>query len=81
VKLSLESPPTDNQEVEGARVYWTNPNTVFERAVQLVTEGPAQDLVAGQSILEGLVRTNASSADRWSSLGGVLLKTGHPDKA
>jgi len=80
VELSLESPSTNYREVEGAWVYLTNPNSVFERAVQFLMEGPAQDLRAGQSIVEGVVRTNAASADRWASLGGLLVKTGHPDK-
>ena len=80
LKLSLESPSTNNPEVDGTQLYLTNPNTVFERVVQLLAEGPAQNLAAGQSILEGLVRTNASSADQWSSLGGVLATTGHPEK-
>jgi hypothetical protein len=80
-KLSFEFSSTDRKEVDGFSLYLTNPNPVFERAVQLLSEDSGQDVVEARRLLEGLVRTNAASADRWANLGSVLVRSRDPDKA
>ena len=51
-------------------------NTLVARAYQRIEDGPSQNLVAAKGILKQLVVTNASSAEQWSTLGEVLVKTG-----
>src|SRR5205809_6358063 len=80
IKLSLESASADRQQAGWTHFYLVAPNTLFSRGTQLLEDGPAQDLKAGQSILKGLVQTNPASADRWSDLGGVFLEAGQLDK-
>jgi hypothetical protein len=76
LKLYLESPSLDNQKAVPIHSFLVDSNTLVARAYQQIEDGPSQNLVAAKGILEQLVVTNAASAEQWSTLGEVLVKTG-----
>jgi tetratricopeptide (TPR) repeat protein len=75
-KLDLESRSRDNQGASAIHSLLVDSNTLVARAYQQIEDGPSQNLAAAKGILEQLVVTNASSAEQWSTLGEVLVKTG-----
>jgi tetratricopeptide (TPR) repeat protein len=81
LKLSLESGSLDQQGAEQTHFYLTDPNTLVLRAADRLGAGPGQDLEAGRNILQGLLRTNAASAEFWSNLGAVYVQSAQLDEA
>jgi Tetratricopeptide repeat len=81
IKLSLESESKDRQAQGWTHFYLIDPTTLTLRADGKLVEGPTQNLTVGQSLLEGLLVTDAASAQRWSNLGAVLARTGQIAKA
>ena len=79
-KLYLESRALDDQTVGAIHSFLIDSNTLVARAYQRIDDGPSQDLAAAQRLLEQLVVTNAASAEQWSTLGEVLIKTGQSEK-
>jgi tetratricopeptide (TPR) repeat protein len=75
-KLYLESPLQDSQKLGWTYPYLTEPKTLIARAFQQMEEGPAQNLYAARSIFKELLVANPASAEQWSELGAVLVKTG-----
>ncbi len=75
-KLTLESPSLDSQKVGVIHPFLVDSNTLVTRAYQRIEDGPSQNLADAKKILEQLVITNAASAEQWSTLGEVLVKTG-----
>lgn len=75
-KLYLESPSLDNQKVGAIHSILVDSNTLMARVYQRIEDGPSQDLTSAKLILDQLVVTNAASAEQWSTLGEVLVKTG-----
>src|SRR6266516_7917010 len=80
VKLRVESTSRDQTPEGWAHFFLTDPLILYSRSAHLIGEGPSQDLRTGQSLLEGMLKTNAASAERWFHLGGVLLESGQLEK-
>ena len=80
-KLFLESTPKDTQKQGWTHFYLTDPTTLYWRAFQQLKEGPAQNLGAAHSIIQGLLVTNLANRQRWTDFGGVLADEGQIRKA
>lgn len=80
-KLSLESESNDQTPRGAAGSYLIDPVTLNGRAVGLLEEGPQQNLAVGRKVLENLLETNPSLAERWTELGAVLAQASETAKA